>query len=173
MVLRAEGKARAALETIEHELARSLDELGVRFLTVKLMLVEAIESAFDLGDTAKAEELLGIIEGLRPGGRPPLLVAHAARFRARLAASPEEAEHEFRRAAELFDELGIVFWHSVAQLEHAEWLIRQERAAEAQPLLDEAAGVFEFLEATPWTERARQALSRGPESEFLAEPSLP
>ena len=172
MVLRAEGKAREALETIEHDLTRSLDELGVRFLTVKLMLVEAIESAFDLGDTAKVEELLGIIEGLRAGGRPPLLVAHAARFRARLAASPEEAEHQFRRAAELFDELGIVFWHAVAQTEHAEWLIRQEREAEAQPLLDEAAGMFERLEATAWAERARQAPSQGREPEALIETSL-
>jgi class 3 adenylate cyclase/tetratricopeptide (TPR) repeat protein len=171
MVLRAEGKPRAALEAIERDLAQSLDELGVTFVTVKLALVEGLEAAFDLGDTAKVEELLGIIEGLRPGVRPPLLAAHAARFRARLAPTPPEAERGFRQATQLFDELGFVFWRAVAQLEYAEWLTQQDRAAEAQPLLDEAIEVFERLEATPWVDRARQALSRGSELEALVESS--
>jgi tetratricopeptide (TPR) repeat protein len=173
MALRAEGKPRAALEALEHDLAQILDELGVRFLTVKLSLVEALESASDLGDTAKVEELLEIVERLHAGDRPPLLAAHAARFRARLAPTPAEAERELKRAAELFDDLGVVFWRAVTQLEHAEWLIQQDRAAEAQPLLDEAAGVFELLEATPWTERTRQALPQEREPEALIEPSLP
>ncbi len=158
MVLRAEGNARAALEAIERELAQILDELGVTFLTVKLTLVEALEAAFELGDVSKVEELLEIIERLRPGERPPLLAAHAARFGARFATTPAQAEAGFSRAAELFDEMGVVFWRAVTQLEHAEWLMEQARAEEAEPLLAEARQVFERLEAMPWLERATRAV---------------
>jgi class 3 adenylate cyclase/tetratricopeptide (TPR) repeat protein len=162
MVLRAEGKPQAALEAVEVDLAHVLEELGVTFVTVKLSLVEALEAAFELGDTAKVDELLGIVERLRPGDRPPLLAAHAARFRARLAQTPAEAERGFRRAAEVFDELGVVFWRAVAQLEHAEWLISQADPEDAQPLLAEARDTFERLAAKPWLERldAAQADTR-------------
>ena len=169
MVLRAGGKPRAALEALERDLRQGLEELGVRFLTVKLMLVEALESAWELGDRTKVEELLEIVEGLRPGDRPPFLVGHASRFRARLAATPAEAEHGLGRAAELFDQLGVVFWRAVAQLEHAEWLIQQDRAAEAQSLLDEATEVFVRLEATLWLDRAQHVRSQGRESDALVE----
>jgi hypothetical protein len=132
-------------------------------------LVEALEAAFDLGDTAKVEELLESVERLRPGDRPPLLAAHATRFRARLAAAPEDAERGFRWAAELFGELGVVFWRAAAQLEHAEWLVKQDRAAEAQLLLDEATELFVRLEAAPWIERAQRVLTQGREPEALVE----
>ena len=169
MLLRAEGKPRAALEMLERDLAQSLQELGVRFLTVKLMLAEGLEAAFDLGDSAKVEALLNIVERLRPGDRPPLVAAHAARFRARRTAEPDEAGRGFRRAAALFDELGVVFWRAVAQLEHAEWLAQQDRAADAQPLLDEAFELFVRLEAAPWIERAQRVLSQGREPGALVE----
>jgi class 3 adenylate cyclase/tetratricopeptide (TPR) repeat protein len=167
MLLRAEGKPRAALEVVERDLEEVLRELGARFLTVKLMFVQAIESAFELGDTAKVEELLGMIEQLQPGARPPMLSAHAARFRARL--EPAEAESWFAQAAASFDELGLVFWRAVSQLEHAEWLAQQGRAEEAQPLLDEASELFVRLEATPWLERARQVIPQRREPGALVE----
>jgi hypothetical protein len=47
----------------------------------------------------------------------------------------------------------------VAQLEHAEWLLGQERPDEAQPLLDEARETFQRLEARPWLERADAAVA--------------
>jgi tetratricopeptide (TPR) repeat protein len=168
MLLRAEGKPRAALEALEQNLAQSLDELGVRFLPVKLTLIEAMGAAWDLGDNAKVEELLGIVDGFRPGDRPRLLVAHAARFRARLAPTPVEAETEFKRAVELFDDMGIVFWRAATQLERAEWMMEQDHVTEARPLLDEATELFVRLEAAPWIERARQILPQG-EPEALVE----
>jgi class 3 adenylate cyclase/tetratricopeptide (TPR) repeat protein len=169
MVLRAEGEARAALDLLERELSRSSGELATTFLTVKLSLVEALEAAFELGDAGKLEELLGSIEALRPGERPPVLTAHAARFRARLASDPAEAEARFSQAKGLLRDLEMAFWLAVTQLEHAEWLIQQERPAEAQPLLDEAIRVFDSLEATPWAVRAQEALSRAPEPKALLE----
>jgi class 3 adenylate cyclase/tetratricopeptide (TPR) repeat protein len=152
MLLRAEGKPRAALEALEPVLALR-EELGIRFLIVKLGLVEALESAFALGDTGKLNETLAIIDALRPGERPPLLSAHAARFRAHTAATPTEAEAGFSEAAALFRDLGMVFWLAVTQLEHAEWLVEQGREVEAEPLLAEARDTFARLDARPWLDR--------------------
>jgi hypothetical protein len=48
----------------------------------------------------------------------------------------------------------------VTELEHAERLAEQGRAAEAEPLLADARQIFERLEAMPWLERA---MAVGPE----------
>jgi hypothetical protein len=152
IVFRAEGKPRAALEALEPVLS-GREGLGVTFLHVKLSLVEALESAFALGDTVKLGEMLGIVDALRPGERPPLLAAHAARFRALSTATPDEADAGFVQAAGLFRELEMTFWLAVAQLEHSERLIQQDRHAEAQPLITEAHETFERLKAKPWLER--------------------
>ena len=159
MVLRIEGKPRAALETLEPVL-ESRAELGIAFLTVKLALVEALESAFELRDTARIDTLLGMIETLRPGERPPLLTAHAARFRARLASDMDEAEDGFRTATEVFGEQGMVFSLAVTQLEHAEWLLEHDRPEDAEPLLAEARETFDRLGAAPSLKRAAQSSAR-------------
>jgi class 3 adenylate cyclase/tetratricopeptide (TPR) repeat protein len=159
MVLRAEGRSAAALARIERVALRFRDALGVTNPTVKRMFVEALECAFEAGNTPKVNELLGQIESLRPGERPPMLTAHAARFRARLASDPREAEDAFHRAAELFGALEMPFWLAVAQLEHAERLVEQDRSDEAEPLLAEARDVFEHLEARPWLERVTLTLT--------------
>jgi class 3 adenylate cyclase/tetratricopeptide (TPR) repeat protein len=151
-VLRTEGNPRAALAALEPVIeARS--ELGTTYLTVKLGFVEALEAAFALGDAAKLDELLGIIEALRPGERPPLLEAHAYRFRARQ--SGEEAG--FATAASRFRELEMPFWLALTELEHAEWLIGESRPDEAEPLLAEARETFVRLDAKPWLERVEAA----------------
>jgi class 3 adenylate cyclase/tetratricopeptide (TPR) repeat protein len=152
LLLRAEGSARAGQEVLDLALeARS--ELGTSALPVKLAFVEALECAFELGDTGKLEQLLQIVEGFRPGERQPLLDAHAARFRAKLAGDTATAEKGFRRAADIFRERELVFWLAVTELEQAEWLTGRERSDEAQPLLLPARETFERLEAKPWLER--------------------
>jgi hypothetical protein len=45
----------------------------------------------------------------------------------------------------------------VTELEHGEWLVRHDRAADAERLLAEAQAIFERLDARPWLERAAQA----------------
>lgn len=159
MVLRREGKVRAALEALQTVIA-ARDTLGIRFLHVKLAIVEAIECALDLGDAEKVHELLDLVDALRPGERPPLLAAHASRFRARLTGTPREAEAEYAGAIDLFRELNTPFWLAATQLEQAEWLLEHDRADEAQPLLEEARQTFERLEARPCLERAVEALTR-------------
>jgi hypothetical protein len=83
-----------------------------------------------------------MIEGLRPGERPPLLEAQAHRFRSKLNGD----EAGFRAAAALFRELEMPFWLAVTLLEHGE-------ATGSAPLVDEAREIFARLEATPWLAR--------------------
>ena len=59
-------------------------DLGITFLTVKVGYVEGMEAALACADGDKARELLGVIERLRPGDRPPMLAAHAHRVGADL-----------------------------------------------------------------------------------------
>lgn len=67
MLLRAEGKSRAALEALDEALAAQR-ELGVTYLTIKLAVVEALEAAFELGETARLDELLALAGPRRRGG---------------------------------------------------------------------------------------------------------
>jgi class 3 adenylate cyclase/tetratricopeptide (TPR) repeat protein len=154
-ILRKDGRLREALERAESGLAAG-DELGITFLTVKLGLVEALEAAFSLGDTNKTRELLEVIEALRPGERPPLLEAHAHRFRAKMT---DDAD-EFRAATAMFRELSLTFWLAVTLFEHAEVLTAWDRRGEAEPLLTEAREIFERLQATPWLERVDAVAGR-------------
>ena len=133
------------------------DEMGITHETVKGSFVIAVEAAFKLGDHAKAEELLAVVEALPPGRYPQFLRAHSLRFRARLSSRGEteqRVEDLFKRAVGHFRELAIPFSLAVAELEYADWLAGRGRAEEAETLLAEAREVFERLEARPWLERA-------------------
>jgi hypothetical protein len=55
----------------------------------------------------------------------------------------------------------MVFHCAVTQLEHAEWLVGQDRGDEADPLLAEARQTFEQLQATPWLERVAASTAAG------------
>ena len=140
---RAEGRPQEALSDGEAtiETARIL---GMAFQGVKWAIVETLEAAFALGESAKVEELLTSIEAVPPGSRPPYLDAQARRFRARLAGDPAG----FRAAAARFRELEIPFWLGVTLLEAGE-----------EPGLAEAREIFERLGATPWLERVSAAAS--------------
>jgi tetratricopeptide (TPR) repeat protein len=142
-LLRAEGKPKDALAAAERALA-TRQELGATFFAFKNGLVEALEAALALGDTAKARELLSSIDPLRPGELTPLLKAQQARFRARLAATDGETDADagFASAEGLFRELETPFWLAVTRLEHAEWLVSQGRAEDAEPLLAQARETF-------------------------------
>jgi class 3 adenylate cyclase/tetratricopeptide (TPR) repeat protein len=145
-VLGAEGRFDEALAVAESGIAFK-DEVGTTFLNVKLCYVEALESAFALGDGAKVEALLDEIEALRPGARPPLLDAHAQRFRSKLNGD----QAGYRAAAALFREHELALDLACTLLEHGE-------ATGSETLLAEAREIFERLGATPWLERAAGAL---------------
>jgi hypothetical protein len=121
-----------------------------------MALSEAVEAAFALGTLDKVRSLLSIIDDLAAGDTTPFQRAQRQRFGARLAGV--EGEHEavepgYRGAAKLFREIGTPFWLADTLLEHGEWLTGQGRTEEARPLLEEAGGIFERLQARPWLER--------------------
>ncbi len=99
-------------------------------------------------------ELLALLDELTKAELTPSLAAQSARLRARL---PEyDAESELTTAEDLFRELETPFYLAVVLLEHAEWLVAQNRSSEAEPLLDEARETFQRLAATPWLDRAER-----------------
>ena len=106
-------------------------------------VVDALEAALALGDTASAHELLGFIDSLSAGIRPPFLEAQAHRFRARIARDAAGLE----LAARLFRELEIPFSLGVTLLEHAELTGRDASRVNAREIFDQ-------LRASPWLERA-------------------
>jgi class 3 adenylate cyclase/tetratricopeptide (TPR) repeat protein len=152
---RAEGRPSETVAAAE-EVFERLAELGTEHPVLKLVFVEELEAAFDLGDLDVVERRLRWFRDLRPADRWPFLEAQAERFRARLAAArgeAEEVERGFKRGAALLREIGARFWLAVVLLEYGEWLAQAGRAEEAAPLLEEARETFERLEAKPWLER--------------------
>jgi tetratricopeptide (TPR) repeat protein len=141
-VRRAEGRLRDSLADGEATILEATNATGLLFQAAKQALVEAIEAAFELADTAKAEELLAQLEAVPVGTRGPYLDAHAKRFRGRLARDPEQ----FEAAADLFRQTGIPFWLAVTLLEHGEMTGDTD-------LIEDAREIFEGLGATPWLER--------------------
>jgi tetratricopeptide (TPR) repeat protein len=162
VVLRAEGKERQALVAAEEALTMAVGDRPAD-QTVKVSFPQALEAALALGDRDRAEHVLETIEALPPGILAPSLRAHAARYRARLAAQDGErskAEHRFATAAAIFREYGMPFWLAITLTEHGEWLVTEARAEDAEPMLAEARATFERLEAKPWLERVETAVGR-------------
>jgi len=163
-LLRGQGDAAGALSAAGAALA-SRERIGLPSQQVKRALVQALEAALDLGDAAKAEELLGIVESARPGLVTPYLRAHAARFAARLAAArgdDESVEPGFLAAVLGFRAIKMPFDLAVTLLEHAEWLTQQGRSSEADSGVEEATQIFEQLGAKPWLDRvSRLGTERG------------
>ena len=82
-VLLVDGKPREALAAAEEALA---DRAELTIVAWGEALVTALEAAFALGDAAKVDDLLTIVEKLSPGDLTPFLRATGARFSARRAA---------------------------------------------------------------------------------------
>jgi class 3 adenylate cyclase/tetratricopeptide (TPR) repeat protein len=154
LLARAGGLPSESLAASEEVLA--LAELGTEHPFLKLAFAEALESSFDLGDLDAVERRLRWFRDLRPVDRGPFLEAQAERFAGRLATArgqADEVERRFKPAAALLREIGARFWLGAVLLEHGEWLVQVDREADAEPLLAEARGIFERLDARPWLER--------------------
>ncbi|HET7743448.1 MAG TPA: AAA family ATPase, partial [Gaiellaceae bacterium] len=144
-IARTEGRARDALDAGLH-FEDGIQTHGISHQAVEQGLVDALEAALELGDRARAEDLLGRLEAIPPGRRPPLLDAQMHRFRGRLGGDAAELE----AAAQRFREIGIPFWLAVTLLEHGE-LSGNESS------LEESREIFEQLDAAPWLERIDRA----------------
>jgi class 3 adenylate cyclase/tetratricopeptide (TPR) repeat protein len=157
-LLRAEGKLVEAHAAAERALSISR-ELGATAGLFKQSLYETLETSLELGDTARARELLESLAPLKPGQRTPLLRAVQAEFEARVGAALGESDVDawFTTAEALHRERGWVFQLATVELRHAEWLIAEGRGDRADTLLADARATFERLEATPWLQRLAAA----------------
>jgi tetratricopeptide (TPR) repeat protein len=138
------------------------ETLGIDGQDAKMGFMWAIEAALALGDRAKAEELVGRIDTIAPGLRPPSLGAHANRARARLAETAEMAAMHSAVAEATFDGLGMGFWRAVTQLEQAERLSAAGQASAAAAMLTAARATFAQLGAAPWLARADAIAEHAP-----------
>ena len=118
-------------------------------------LIEAVDASFALGRDEKVEELIELVRRHYRPGRQRAIDAHIHRWRAALSAhrNVDGVAEEFTTALDAFATLSRPFWTAVTQLEFAEWLMRQERDAEAAALLIQSRSAFARLGATPWVER--------------------
>ena len=156
-VLRAELRFQEALSISEEALSLAAD--ANRWVAV-FALDSALEAAAALADVAKLDELLGIFEQFTPGETTRYMQGIAARFSALRAALGDDAagvEPAFAAAAAAFREISTPFELAQVELEHAEWLLGQGRANDAEPLLAEGREIFERLRARPWLERLAAA----------------
>jgi class 3 adenylate cyclase/tetratricopeptide (TPR) repeat protein len=120
--------------------------LGESQQDVKHAVVDALEAALAVGDTARADELFAFVDAIPPARRPAYLDAHVRRLRARLAGDADG----FDAAAGRFRDLESPFSLAVTLLDRAETLGDEDARAEA-------VQIFERLRATPWLERATSA----------------
>ena len=158
--MRADGRPRDALRAAQDAIPASFPRVAGN--GGYEVWVEALEAALDAGELAAADDLLARVA--QPATRP-ILRAHAARYRARVAVTgsgPAAGLADFRQAAARFAALKLPFHVAMTCLEHAESLVALGRAKDAQPLLDRARPIFTRLEAEPWLARA-QALTQSRE----------
>ena len=116
------------------------------------LLQQGCESALLTGSASALAELIELAESAQVG-RSPQLDAYLHLQRARLAALRAEAEPPFEAAVTALREIEEPYWVAIALLEHAEWLVANERAGEVAPLVAEAREIFERLRVPPKLER--------------------
>ena len=151
----AEGRPREALAAAGEAIAVRADLAG-GLSAIAQGFGAALEAAFALGDEAKVDDLLALVERLPPGELTPHLRAVGARFSARRATLHGDngtAAAGFLAAARILRDIEMPFVLAVVLLEHAEWLAGEGRLEGVEPLIDEARETFERLRATPYLER--------------------
>jgi class 3 adenylate cyclase/tetratricopeptide (TPR) repeat protein len=157
--LHYEGRHEEALVMAREAISR-YEELGAGSEPFREGLVTSIACIRALGDTARAAELLGLVERIPRGKMPQYVHAHISRLRAYMAEQDGEAtaaEANYKRASSTFRELGVPLWLGGTLLEYGEWLLTQARASDAAPLLAEAQELFTRLKAAPWLERLERS----------------
>ena len=155
LVLLGAGDLQGALGSADIALSYR-EAIGIASEGVKEAFVIAVEAAFGANDLDRVQGLLDIVGKLPPAERTLFLEAQWTRFQARLDVLNGELEHvesRFKGAVGTLREISAIFHLATMLLDYGAWLMREGRIADAEPLLDEARGIFERLEATPWLER--------------------
>ena len=156
----ADGKHAEVLRTIRDAIVQA--RISPNHPAAKVAWPLALESALAISDLRAAEDLLTPVLARKPGHTPPSLAGQRLRFLARLMSARGESagvEDAFNSAVAIFQGAEMPFYQAVTQLELAEWLQSQGKAASSIAPLDEARAIFERLKARPWLERAALAES--------------
>jgi tetratricopeptide (TPR) repeat protein len=156
-----QGRSDEALAMGQEMLPSIIEKLGPASEPVRDGWPITLQAALTLGRVEEARELLALLESRPPGHIPPHLEAQLARGRAlagALAGAHEEVEAELHRAIEGLGKLAYPYWLAVTQTDLAEWLVRQGRREEAEPLLSEAGTALTELGARPALERVHTLL---------------
>ncbi|MFD4357371.1 AAA family ATPase [Nocardia sp. NPDC058518] len=151
MALLALGEGR--LEQARTELAHMTIEPARHHVIGLRTLPDQIEVAVRLGATDRATEALDRLTHWSQRAGQEWIAALAARGRA-LLADGSAAEQHFVAALAAnrpFDE-------ARTRLLYGEWLRRDKRKVDARAQLEQAMNLFDRLDATPWSERARTEL---------------
>jgi tetratricopeptide (TPR) repeat protein len=134
----------------------------------------ATDAALSLQEVGRAEAIVAELEALYPGELTPSMRGQRERLRARVDVAKGQhggVERRLQNAANEFRAIPMPFWLGVTLLEHAEWLVGQDRGEEATPLQTEAIANFEGLRARPWLERAGQLSSQAAAVGGVSRPS--
>jgi hypothetical protein len=158
VIARSEGDHAGALRhSVKAMEAEPIFGMGQDF--VRQALVEVLDAAMSLREFEIAEGWIDRVKAMREIEVPTYVRGEISRFEGRLAAARDgdNAASKFGQAVATFRDLGTPFQLACTSTEWAEWLIGKGRREEAQPLLEEAATIFEKLGAAPWAERVERA----------------
>ncbi|MFD4462127.1 AAA family ATPase [Nocardia sp. NPDC058480] len=151
MALLALGEGR--LEQARTELAHMTIEPARHHVIGLRTLPDQIEVAVRLGETDRATDALDRLTHWSQRAGQEWIAALAARGRALLADGSDAEQHFIAALAanRPFDE-------ARTRLLYGEWLRRDKRKVDARAQLEQAMNVFDRLDATPWSQRARTEL---------------
>jgi tetratricopeptide (TPR) repeat protein len=154
VLLNARGSHREALEMAEGAIA-SAPTMGADSVMVKIGFLEALDAAFALGDLDRVRVLTERAERIKSTRSSPVMMAHQSKAKARLAAAngDDGADALFDATTQTLRRLGNRFWLATTLAEQAEWFVSHSREEEADPLMNEARGIFESLGAIVWLDR--------------------
>ena len=164
------GRAEENTALLRHALEIAVDhDLSSAALRAYVNLAESLHRRDRYGESLeKYQEGIALFKmGLDPGldiacaraRSPQASRGGRSAARVRLAVHDGErdlAESMFKSAAGMFRELGMPLWGATTLAEQAEWLRHEGQAQQAAQIGEEAAAIFERLEAKPWLRRVTE-----------------
>ncbi len=125
------------------------------------LLEDAATAANELHDPQLAIPIGTLLDVIPPGRRTRSVELSRARIRANAAAARgdnDAAADDYATALATARNLSKAALLGPVLVDYGSWLVRTDRVAEAEPLLDEARVIFERMRATRWLERLEAVL---------------
>ena len=156
--------ADAVHELVDGDRKRALDEMvvAVRSMYAVSTVFDdfphvwpiAVQLALELGEAEMVTELLSLVDDFIGVGTPLSVRAHRRRFAGLVAmtdgSDPAIVERALREAIDDFDRWGSAQYRARTQADLGRWLVAQDRAPAAEPLLAAARSTYAEMGATAW-----------------------